>query len=196
MDLLRHGGKGNLHALNQHKIPRELYLTPISNAPLEDTHQGCSIATPKAENSFAHASNKRLSQDESDSSHGDRNFKRVRACPSRLEDTNSPVVEISDNVGSPSRTLTTLIKENVLHASSLEEVQVILKDVDLSPLMKLLKSIFELTASYEKARSTLHDKDVEVARKKLFIAAGKRLSNAMFEEHEKIKSFIYSPISR
>ncbi|KAK4368700.1 hypothetical protein RND71_012492 [Anisodus tanguticus] len=75
----------------------------------------------------AHDSNKRLSPYESDSSHGDRNFKRVRACPSRLEDTNSHVVEISDSVGSPSRTLTALIKGGKLSgidldcASSLEE---------------------------------------------------------------------------
>ncbi|MCE3215688.1 hypothetical protein HAX54_003204 [Datura stramonium] len=36
-------------------------------------------------------------------------------------------------------------------------------------------------------RSTLHDKDMEAARKELSIAAGERLSNAMFEEHKKIE---------
>ncbi|MCD7469409.1 hypothetical protein HAX54_008454 [Datura stramonium] len=42
------------------------------------------------------------------------------------------------------------------------------------------------------ARSSLHDKDIEDARKKLSITAGERLSNAIFEEHEKIEkvSFI------
>ncbi|MCD7447100.1 hypothetical protein HAX54_023129, partial [Datura stramonium] len=78
-------------------------------------------------------------------------------------------------------------------ASSLkEEVQVILedmdgKDVDVSPLMRLMKSFFELAAIYDHARSTLHDKDMKVARKELSIAAGERLSNVMFEEHEKIE---------
>ncbi|KAK4348268.1 hypothetical protein RND71_034607 [Anisodus tanguticus] len=67
---------------------------------------------PQGHNEEAHqASKKRPSQDESDSSHGDHNFKRMRACPSSLEDTNSPVVEISDSVGNPSRTVTTHIKE-------------------------------------------------------------------------------------
>ncbi|MCE0480755.1 hypothetical protein HAX54_037858 [Datura stramonium] len=56
-------------------------------------------------------------------------------------------------------------------ASSLkEEVQVILKemdckDVDVSLLMRLVKSFFELASIYDQARSTLHDKDMEAARK-------------------------------
>ncbi|XP_060180341.1 uncharacterized protein LOC132610099 [Lycium barbarum] len=60
---------------------------------------------------------------------------------------------------------------DVDRASSLEEeIQVILqdmdgKDVDVSPLMNLLKSFFELAASYDQARSNLHDKDMEAARK-------------------------------
>ncbi|MCE5166190.1 hypothetical protein HAX54_015547 [Datura stramonium] len=73
-----------------------------------------------------------------------------------------------------------------------EEVQVILeemdgKDVDVSPLMRLVKFFFELASIYDQPRSTLHDKDMEAARKELSIAAGERLSNAMFEEHEKIE---------
>ncbi|MCD9638016.1 hypothetical protein HAX54_021627 [Datura stramonium] len=50
-------------------------------------------------------------------------------------------------------------------ASSIkEEVQVILedmddKDVDVSPLIKLIKSFFELAAIYNQAQLTLHDKD-------------------------------------
>ncbi|MCD9639494.1 hypothetical protein HAX54_024065, partial [Datura stramonium] len=78
-------------------------------------------------------------------------------------------------------------------ASSIKkEVQVILeemdgKDVDVSPLMRLVKSFFELAAIYDQARSTLHDKDMEAARKELSIAAREHLLNAMFEEHEKIE---------
>ncbi|MCE3216427.1 hypothetical protein HAX54_006477, partial [Datura stramonium] len=58
-----------------------------------------------------------------------------------------------------------------------KEVQVILdkidgKDVDVSPLMKLLKSFFELAAISDQARSALHDKDTEAARKELSITAG------------------------
>ncbi|MCE5166822.1 hypothetical protein HAX54_027503, partial [Datura stramonium] len=73
-------------------------------------------------------------------------------------------------------------------ASSLkEEVQVILeemdgKDMDVSSLMKLLKSFFELVAIYDQARSTLHDKDMEATRKELSIAVGERLSNSIFKE--------------
>ncbi|MCD9641100.1 hypothetical protein HAX54_026973 [Datura stramonium] len=61
------------------------------------------------------------------------------------------------------------------------------KDVDISPLMRLTKYFYELAAIYDQARSTLHDKDMEVTRKELSIANGERLSNAMFEEHEKIE---------
>ncbi|MCD7461828.1 hypothetical protein HAX54_047182 [Datura stramonium] len=86
-----------------------------------------------------------------------------------------------------------LFGSNVDCASSLkEEVQVILdeidgKDVDVSPLMKLLKSFFKLAAIYDQARLTLHDKDMEAARKELSITTGERLSNAMLEEHEMIE---------
>ncbi|MCD7454575.1 hypothetical protein HAX54_025271 [Datura stramonium] len=59
--------------------------------------------------------------------------------------------------------------------------------VDVSLLMKLLKSFFELAAIYDQARSTLHDKDMKVATKELSIIAGERLSNAILEEHEKIE---------
>ncbi|XP_060174390.1 uncharacterized protein LOC132605188 [Lycium barbarum] len=82
---------------------------------------------------------------------------------------------------------------DVDRSSSLEEeIQVILqdmdgKDVDVSPLMNLLKSFFELAASYDQARSDLYDKDMEAARKEISIAAGEHLSNAMFEEHEKVE---------
>ncbi|MCE3051005.1 hypothetical protein HAX54_048735 [Datura stramonium] len=86
-----------------------------------------------------------------------------------------------------------LLGNDIDYASSLkEEVHVILnemdcKDMDVSPLMKLLKSFFELAAIYDQARSTLHDKDMDVARKKLSITARERLSNSMFDEHEKIE---------
>ncbi|MCD7450235.1 hypothetical protein HAX54_004680 [Datura stramonium] len=84
-------------------------------------------------------------------------------------------------------------RSDVDYASSLKgEVQDILeemdgKDVDVYPLMKLIKSFFELAAIYDEARSTLHDKDMESTRKEFSIIAGERLSNAMFEEHEKIE---------
>ncbi|MCE2055460.1 hypothetical protein HAX54_042682 [Datura stramonium] len=73
-----------------------------------------------------------------------------------------------------------------------EEVQVILeemdnKDMDVSPLMRLMKSFIELAATYDQTLSTLHDKDMEAARKEMSIAAGERLSNAMFEEHKNIE---------
>ncbi|KAK4360178.1 hypothetical protein RND71_019130 [Anisodus tanguticus] len=75
----------------------------------------CEDVQKKKSPTQAHqASKKRPSQDESDSRHGDCNFKRMRACPSSLEDINSSVVEISDSVGSLTRTVTTHIKEEHL----------------------------------------------------------------------------------
>ncbi|MCD7458626.1 hypothetical protein HAX54_038750 [Datura stramonium] len=61
------------------------------------------------------------------------------------------------------------------------------KDVDVSPLMRLMKSFFELAAIYDQARLTRHDKDMEAARKELSIVARERLSNAIIEEQEKIE---------
>ncbi|KAH0644633.1 hypothetical protein KY284_032517 [Solanum tuberosum] len=84
-----------------------------------------------------------------------------------------------------------LSRSDVDSASSLrDEIQVIIKemdckDVDISPLKKLLNSFF--TTLYDQARSTLHDMDVESARKALFVAAGERLTNSMFEEQDKVE---------
>ncbi|KAG5606602.1 hypothetical protein H5410_028094 [Solanum commersonii] len=70
----------------------------------------------------------------------------------------------------------TLSRNDVDFASSLrDEIQVIIKemdckDVDVSPLKKLLNSFFDFAVSYDQARSTLHDMDVESARKELFVA--------------------------
>ncbi|MCD9642326.1 hypothetical protein HAX54_029037 [Datura stramonium] len=73
-----------------------------------------------------------------------------------------------------------------------KEVQVIIeemdgKDVDVFLLMRLVKSFFELASIYDQARLTLHDKDMQAARKELSIEVRERLSNVMFEEHEKIE---------
>ncbi|MCE3216116.1 hypothetical protein HAX54_004959, partial [Datura stramonium] len=72
-----------------------------------------------------------------------------------------------------------IFQSDVDCASSLKvEVQVILekmdgKDVDVSLLMRLVKSFFELAAIYDQERSTLHDKDMEAARKELFLSLSK-----------------------
>ncbi|MCE5166335.1 hypothetical protein HAX54_017682 [Datura stramonium] len=232
-----------------------------------------------------HVSKKRSSPCESNSSHEDRCWKKVRPRSDKSGDANLAMVEIHDSVDSPSRTLTVLIKEsngsgalprersqksgesisgsNPIKSPSIgktekkatsaprdrvkarlssdlqkhpttavsvfdgkkvvlsnpkmfiselwtviwgklsgsdvdcvsslkEEVQVILdemdaKDVDVSPLMKLLKSFFEFATIYDQARSALHDKDMEAARKEFSIIAGECLSNAMLEEYEKIE---------
>ncbi|TMW85647.1 hypothetical protein EJD97_022768, partial [Solanum chilense] len=73
-----------------------------------------------------------------------------------------------------------------------DEIQVIIKeidykDVDVSPLKTLLNSFFDFDASYDQARSTIHDMDVESARKQLFVAVGERLTNAMFQEQDKVE---------
>ncbi|KAH0645323.1 hypothetical protein KY284_033207 [Solanum tuberosum] len=86
-----------------------------------------------------------------------------------------------------------LSRSDVDSASSLrDEIQVIIKemdckDMDVSPLKKLLNSFFDFAASYDQARSTLHDMDVESAIKELFVAAGERLTNSMFEEQDKVE---------
>ncbi|KAJ8546612.1 hypothetical protein K7X08_037212 [Anisodus acutangulus] len=75
--------------------------------------KGSSYKDVKKEETRTHsyqAFSKRSSLYENDSSRGDR-ILRERACPSRLENPNSPVIEISDNIGSPSRTMTCHIKE-------------------------------------------------------------------------------------
>ncbi|KAH0671583.1 hypothetical protein KY285_023632 [Solanum tuberosum] len=73
-----------------------------------------------------------------------------------------------------------------------DEIQVIIKEmeckyVDVSPLKKLLNSFFEFSSSYDQARSIIHHMDVDSAKKKLFIAAGERLTNAMFVEKDKVE---------
>ena len=87
-----------------------------SNARLSGQHQGKEAQSPSnilGEECPAQVvySSKRLSQERSESSNGDRNFKRVKAHPSSLEDTKTPVAEISDSIGSPSKTMTAPIKE-------------------------------------------------------------------------------------
>ncbi|KAF3642309.1 hypothetical protein FXO38_21159 [Capsicum annuum] len=78
-------------------------------------------------------------------------------------------------------------------ASSLEnEVQVIIKevdckDVDISPLRKLMHDFFDPTTSYDQARSMLHDMNEEAARKELFFIAGEVLSNTMLEKDKKVR---------
>ncbi|MCD7460187.1 hypothetical protein HAX54_043036 [Datura stramonium] len=260
------------------KGPQLLKKTPTEQVYDQDCQGGkdsflLSIAT--------HISKNRSSQGESNSSHEDRCWKKVRPRSDKSRDTDLAVVEIHDCVDSPSRTLIVLIKERSIAtrrsqksgesifspnpikspstgkiekeatfaprdrvrarsssdlqkhpttavsvfdgkkvflsyrkmfiselwtvirgklsgsdvdcASSLkEEVQVILdemdgKGVDVSPFMKLWKSFFELASIYDQAQSTLHDKDMEAARKEFSITAGERLSNAMLEEYDKIE---------
>ncbi|XP_059282115.1 uncharacterized protein LOC132035953 [Lycium ferocissimum] len=72
-------------------------------------HQGGKSSFPLCK--VAQASNKRLSRGESDSSYEDRCWRKVRSRSEKLEDTNLVVVEIPDNVGSPSRTVIALIRE-------------------------------------------------------------------------------------
>lgn len=55
---------------------------------------------------FVTTSKKRSSQNESDSSHGDQNFKRVKLYSSKQGDIDLGIVEINNCIGSPSRTLT------------------------------------------------------------------------------------------
>ncbi|MCD7463078.1 hypothetical protein HAX54_049902, partial [Datura stramonium] len=94
-------------------------------------------------------------------------------------DTDLAVVEIHDSVDSPSRTLIVLIKES--NGSGALPLQP-------NDTVKGHRKV---------ARSVLHDKDMEAARKEFSITIGERLPNAMLEEHEKIEkvSFIRQSLS-
>ncbi|PHU19713.1 hypothetical protein BC332_10864 [Capsicum chinense] len=87
-----------------------------------------------------------------------------------------------------------LSKCNVDCASSLKDkVQVIImemnyKDMDISPLRKLLHDFFDLGTSYDQAQSMFYDMNEEAAREKLFFVARECLSNAMLEEDENIRA--------
>ncbi|MCD7446312.1 hypothetical protein HAX54_000122 [Datura stramonium] len=97
---------------------------PISTKLSEVAHQECSNAVPHTGNpstpmggkgSFslsvaAHVSKKRSSQGESNSSHEDRCWKKVRTHSEKSGDADLAVAEIHDSVDSPSRTLVVLIK--------------------------------------------------------------------------------------
>ncbi|KAF3645054.1 hypothetical protein FXO38_19855 [Capsicum annuum] len=107
-------------------------------------------------------SNKRLSEDESASSHGDRCWKKVRPSLEEPPNANLHVVEISGDNISSSRTLTT-IKEN------------------------LLKSIFELSTFYDQARSTLIDKAEEIEKSESYIKSKEHLKLVIKKRDEKPK---------
>ncbi|OIT34403.1 hypothetical protein A4A49_61160 [Nicotiana attenuata] len=199
------------------------------------------------------------SQNESDSSHGDQNFKRVKPYSNKQGDANFGVIEITDNIGSASRTLMSIKEPNCVHIliashqskpqgssesvadldlrkslpipkSDLEEtsipslgaksgpnlhqrttptmsifdgrkimlllfkfeIQVILeemdaKDMDISPLKDLLTAFFELATSYDQARSTLFDKDVDVEKSESFFNAKEHLDLVLTEKGKKVE---------
>ncbi|MCE0482258.1 hypothetical protein HAX54_040840 [Datura stramonium] len=203
---------------------------PISTKILEVAHQECSNAIPQTGNSFtplggkgsfplsttAHVSKKRSSQGESNSSHEDRCWKKVRPRSDKSGDADLAVVEIHDSVDSPSRTLTVLIKEsngtgalprerlqksgesisgpNLINPPSTGKTE---KEATSAPrdrvrarLSSDLQKHPTTTASVfggKKARSALHDKDMEATRKEFSITTRECLSNAMLEEYEKIE---------
>ncbi|KAK4348255.1 hypothetical protein RND71_034594 [Anisodus tanguticus] len=111
------------------------------------------------------AFSKRSSSDENDSSRGDR-ILRERACPSRLENPNSPVIEISDNIGSPSRTMTGHIKEIV------------------RLLLKKRSKLF-LKRWMEMTRSSFADKAVEVENSESLLRAKEHLDLFLTEKDKK-----------
>ncbi|MCD7459579.1 hypothetical protein HAX54_041348 [Datura stramonium] len=108
------------------------------------------------------------------SSHEDRYWRKVRPHSDKSGDANLAMLEIPDSVESLSRTLTVLFKEGKLSesdvdcASSLKEVvQVILeemdgKDVDVSPLMGLVKSFFESLREVKEKIEKLHRKEKDL----------------------------------
>ncbi|MCE3216020.1 hypothetical protein HAX54_004479 [Datura stramonium] len=149
----------------------------------------------------------KISEGESTSSHKDRCWKKVRSS-NKSGDEELVVLEIPDNIDSPSRTLTVPFKEesgefvsspNPIKLSSAgkiekEETSICHDGVRARPSSNLHKHPTAAVSVFDgkKVRSTLHDKDMEATRKELSITARERLSNSMFEEHDKIEkvSFI------
>ncbi|MCD9644356.1 hypothetical protein HAX54_032543 [Datura stramonium] len=133
---------------------------------------------------------RRSYQGESNSSHEDRCWKKVRPRSDKSGNANLAVVEIHDSVDSPSRTLTVLIKEPPSTGKTAKEATSAPRDRVRERLSSNLQKLPTTTASVfdgKKARSALHDKDMETARKEFSITAGERLSNSMLEEYEKIE---------
>ncbi|MCD7464702.1 hypothetical protein HAX54_053254 [Datura stramonium] len=112
----------------------------------------------------AHVSKRRSSQEESNSSHEDRCWKKIIPRSYKSGDTDLAVDKIHDSVDSPSRTLSVFIKES-----------------------QMVEEHYHKKGRRRVARSALHDKDMEAARKELSITTGERLSHVMLEEHEKIE---------
>ncbi|MCE5166819.1 hypothetical protein HAX54_027485, partial [Datura stramonium] len=174
----------------------------------------------------AHVSKKISSQGESNNIHEDRCWKKVRPRSDKSEDVDLAVVEIHDSVDSPSRTLTILIKEsnssgalprerfhkrgesisgpNPIKSPSIEKIE---KEATSSPrdrvrarsssdLQKHPKTAVSVFDG-KKARSALHDKDMEASIKEFSIIVGERLSNSILKEYEKIEkvSFIRQSLS-
>lgn len=52
---------------------------------------------------------------------------------------------------------------------------------------KTIGFLLKCSTSYDQVRSTLHNMDMEVARKELFLGAGKSLLNVTLEEYEKVR---------
>ncbi|MCD9645052.1 hypothetical protein HAX54_033705 [Datura stramonium] len=136
----------------------------------------------KAKDLTTHVSKKRSSQGESNRNHEDRCWKKVRPRSDKLGDAYLAVVEIHDSVDSPSRILTVLLKESITMRKVAKKVRASLSS-DLQEHPTAAVSMFD----GKKARSALHDKDMEAARKELSITVGERISNAMLEEDEKIE---------
>ncbi|MCE3216775.1 hypothetical protein HAX54_007998 [Datura stramonium] len=192
---------------------------PISTKISEVAPQRCSNATPKTSNSsasmimlseqckFAHDFKKQSFRGESTSSYKDCCWKKVRSS-NKSGDANLVVLEIPDNVDSPSRTLTVPFKElNCVGAlprgGSQESGESVFgpNPIKLSSAGKTEKEATSIHHDGVRARLSFDlqkhptavvyvfdgKKDMEAARKELSITTGERLSNAMFEEHEKIE---------
>ncbi|PHT45069.1 hypothetical protein CQW23_14227 [Capsicum baccatum] len=100
--------------------------------------------------------------------------------PMVYEGISLPAVEIHDDMDNPLRTISALADEVIIKEMDC-------KDVDISPLRKLLHDFFNLATLYDQARSMLYDMNEESAREELFYIAGERLIYARLKEDEKVK---------
>ncbi|PHT52628.1 hypothetical protein CQW23_07090 [Capsicum baccatum] len=144
--------------------------------------------------------NKRIFQDESDSSHRDRCWKKVKPSLMKHSDSNTHVeILASSSKTSPAiekawasiRTKLAGLTPN--HASSIQDdVEVILNDMsgmgeDISSLQNLLGSFFRLATSYDQAQSTLVDETTTIKESESYWKAKEHLKLVLRERDEKFE---------
>ncbi|MCD7456953.1 hypothetical protein HAX54_033689 [Datura stramonium] len=182
--------------------PRLLIEAPTDQAYDQDNQDGKGSFPLSV---VAHDSKKQSYRGESASSHEDHSWRKVKSRLNRSGDTDLAVLEISNSVDSPSRTLTSNCVGALPRGGSQESVDSVsgLNPIKSSPSVirgKLFGSNVYCASSLKEDVQVILEEmdekdvdDMEAARNELSIAARERFSNAMFEENEKIETTSFYP---